>query len=92
MSALRKIDCYTYDPLGNLRAKTIGGRTVTNSYNSLNRITKSVDSANGTRTITHDARGNVTRLGSLYMRYDMSDQPVGVTGTGRTGEAAVLAP
>ena len=80
---------YTYDALGNLRVKTEGSRTVTLNYNALNRLSSSVDSgATGTRSLSYDSRGNVTRLGSLYMGYDISDQPVSISGTANgTGSA-----
>ena len=80
---------YVYDALGNLRVKTEGSRTVTLNYNALNRLSSSVDSgATGTRSLSYDSRGNVTRLGSLYMGYDISDQPVSISGTANgTGSA-----
>jgi RHS repeat-associated protein len=67
---------FTYDALGNLRTKILGGRLVTNTYNNAtNMVTLTADSAKGNRTITHDARGNITKLGAQNFAYDTSDQP-----------------
>ncbi len=74
---------YKYDSLGNLREKKLGARTVTLNYDeSRNRLRQSVDTGHsGTRTVAYDARGNVTTLGNLTFKYDMSDQPTTVTGS-----------
>jgi len=73
---------YKYDSLGNLREKKLGARTVNVAYDNRNRASRSVDSgASGTRTMAYDARGNVTTLGNLTFAYDMSDQPIAVSGT-----------
>ncbi|MEP3653900.1 MAG: RHS repeat-associated core domain-containing protein [Litorimonas sp.] len=77
---------YDYDSLGNLRSKAEGSRTVNLTYDNRNRLITSIDSLPTTqggtayRTVAYDARGNVTTLGHLGMAYDMSDQPVTVTG------------
>ncbi len=72
---------YTYDALGNLRQKVLGSRTVNLSYDVFNRLSQSVDTGpSGTRSVGHDARGNVTTLGGLTFGYDVSDQPVNVSG------------
>ncbi len=73
---------YTYDALGNLRQKILGSRSVNLTYDSLNRLSQSSDTGpGGTRSVAHDARGNVTILGGLTFVYDFSDQPVSVSGT-----------
>jgi RHS repeat-associated protein len=75
-----------YKCLGNIRARSLsnlGGsaRNITLSYDSQNRVSQSADSgATGTRTVGHDARGNVTTLGAMSSVYDMSDQPTIVSG------------
>ncbi len=72
---------YTYDALDNLRQKVLGARSVSLSYDSLNRLAQSIDTgSSGTRSLTHDARGNVTALGGLSFTYDYSDQPVSISG------------
>ena len=67
---------YTYDSLGNIRSK------------SMLHSEQSANISDTTRTLSYDARGNVTKLGALTMRYDISDQPWNMSGTGRTGQAA----
>jgi len=71
---------YVYDVLGNLRVKTLGSRTITNTYNGLNRVTQSADTLNGTRSIGYDPRGNITSLGGQNFTYDSSDQPTSISG------------
>ncbi len=71
---------FTYDALGNIRIKTLGLRVVSNSYDSLNRVSQTADSVKGTRSITHDVRGDVVQLGAQGFAYDMSDQPVSIFG------------
>lgn len=69
---------FTYDGVGNLRSKVMNGRTVTNSYDSNNRLTASND--DGTvRTVAYDNRGNITTLGNLAFLYDKADQPTVVS-------------
>ncbi|MEL7310289.1 MAG: RHS repeat-associated core domain-containing protein [Pseudomonadota bacterium] len=73
---------FVYDALDNLRQKRLGSRTVSLTYDSRNRLTRSTDTGpSGTRTVYYDARGNVTRLGSQNFVYDYSDQPVTASGT-----------
>jgi len=75
---------YKYDSFGNLREKKLGARTVTLSYDEAkNRLKRSFDptGSTGDRWIGYDHRGNVTSLGALAMTYDMSDQPVAISGT-----------
>lgn len=73
---------FTYDPLANLRAKMLGARTVTVSYDAVtNRATQSTDTAGPTRSIGYDGRGNVATLGAMTFVYDMSDQPVSQSGS-----------
>ena len=71
---------FTYDALGNIRTKTLGTRNVINSYDNLNRVSQTADSVKGTRSISHDARGNVVQLGAQEFAYDMSDQPTSISG------------
>ena len=79
---------YKYDPLGNIRQKKLGSRTVNLSYdNSRNRLSQSSDTggsgmaSTGTRTFAYDSRGNVTTLGTMGFIYDMADQPRAVSGS-----------
>jgi hypothetical protein len=68
---------FIYDPLGNLREKTLGSRTVANNYNnSTMRLTSSSDTSGPLRSASYDARGNITQLGDITFTYDMADQPV----------------
>lgn len=39
----------------------------------------------GNKALSYDSRGNVTGLGGLSFVYDLSDQPVSVSGTGPGG-------
>ena len=79
---------YVYDPLGNLRAKTLGSRAVTLGYDaSRNRMNQIADTggsgmaSTGTRTVAYDSRGNVTALGNLNFLYNTADQPRAITGS-----------
>ena len=76
---------FSYDALGNLREKRFNKngaiRTVTNNYNSKNRIVGSTDTDNINYGFGYDARGNVTQTGLLNFTYDRSDQPVAMSGT-----------
>lgn len=77
---------YSYDALGNLRSKHFSGwknsgpRTVTNNYNSWNRIASSIDTANIGYGFNYDSRGNIRTTGLLNFSYDMSDQPIAMSG------------
>ena len=75
---------YRYDALGNLREKRFNKngaiRTVTNNYNSRNRIISSIDTANIGYGFNYDSRGNIRTAGLLNFTYDMSDQPVAMNG------------
>jgi RHS repeat-associated protein len=51
------------------------------SYDSKNRPTSHTDSGGPNRTLAYDARGNVTSLGALNFTYDLSDQPVAISGS-----------
>jgi RHS repeat-associated protein len=79
---------YSYDALGNILSKTEGSRAVSINYDlSKNRPTQSNDSGvTGIRTIAYDSRGNVTTLGQMAFDYDLSDQPISVSGTMPNGE------
>ena len=73
---------YVYDPLGNLRQKKLGSRTVNLAYDNYNRVSQSADTGvSGTRALAYDARGNVTSLGSMAFVYDYADQPASVSGS-----------
>ena len=80
---------FKYDPLGNLREKTFSdwkgsARTVINNYDSRNRISGTTDPRRITYGFNHDNRGNVIKTGNLSFTYDMSDQPVAMTGDAPT--------
>lgn len=73
---------YSYDALGNIRRKSLGTRVVNVNYDaSLNRVLSNTDTAGSTRSFSHDARGNVIGLGSLYFSYDRSNQPILLSGS-----------
>lgn len=74
---------YKYDSLGNMREKILGSRSVNLTYDvTKNRVIQSADTgSSGTRTIAYDVRGNVTTLGNLAFAYDVSDQPIAVSGS-----------
>ena len=59
----------------------MGTRTIALSYDANNRLSSHTDTAGSPRSLTYDARGNVTALGALGFVYDMSDQPRTVSGT-----------
>lgn len=74
---------YTYDALGNLRSKNLGGRQIYITYDSSTNRPDGYLEYDGEfkeRSMDHDARGNVTRLADIDFEYDYSDQPVQVTG------------
>ncbi|WP_417468154.1 RHS repeat-associated core domain-containing protein [Maricaulis sp.] len=74
---------FSYDLLGNLHGQTLGSRTVSVEYNSLNRVSRVRDSNTGNvwRNYTHDNRGSVTSNGQLNWVYDRSEQPVSMSGS-----------
>lgn len=72
---------FQYDGLGNLRQRQVGTRTIALSYDANNRLSSHTDTAGSARSLSYDARGNVTALGALGFTYDYSDQPRTVTGT-----------
>lgn len=72
---------YTYDALGNMQGKTVGPRVMDMAYGPNNRLISHTDNIGGARSLSYDARGNVTQLGGLFFTYDMSDQPTYISGT-----------
>ncbi|PHR56838.1 MAG: hypothetical protein COA43_13355, partial [Robiginitomaculum sp.] len=73
---------YNYDALGNILGYTEGSRTFAMTYDpGKNRLTSHTDSGGPNRTLSYDTRGNVTKLGALNFVYDMSDQPVSISGS-----------
>ncbi|MFT6779144.1 MAG: RHS repeat-associated protein [Paraglaciecola sp.] len=77
---------FSYDSLGNILSKDLGSRSVELSYNSDNRLTRSVDTGGlggntGTRDFDYDSRGNTTTAGNLNFSYDYADQPVSMSGS-----------
>lgn len=72
---------YGYDAVGNLRSWTQGTATHSTVWNMVrNQPTSATTTGRGTRSIAHDARGNVTALGELSFAYDETNQPVVVSG------------
>ncbi len=73
---------YDIDSLDNLKEKTLGSRTVTIEYNSLNRLYRMKDTAAGGtwRNYSYDGRGNVTNDGVHSFTYDFENQPVSISG------------
>lgn len=53
-------ETYTYDPVGNMTAKTQNGVSTTMRYNAANQLTQSVTNGD-TTTYSYDANGNLTR-------------------------------
>ncbi len=51
------------------------------SYDSRNRLSSHTDSKGQSKALNYDARGNVTQLGGLNFVYDLSDQPVSISGS-----------
>lgn len=88
---------YTYDALNNLRTKTYtggqwDGRNITLLYDSRNRLHYSRDknaagayAFTGNRWVARDYRGNVTKIGALYLNRDMTNQPVSIHGKATGG-------
>ena len=56
-------ETYTYDPVGNMTAKTQNGVSTTMRYNAANQLTQSVTNGD-TTTYSYDANGNLTRSGN----------------------------
>ncbi|HRK67137.1 MAG TPA: RHS repeat-associated core domain-containing protein, partial [Hyphomonas sp.] len=75
---------FQYDGLGNLRQRQVGSRTVALSYDANNRLSSHTDTAGSPRSLTYDARGNVTALGPMSFTYNTSDQPTWIGGSGIT--------
>ncbi|MEL7492043.1 MAG: RHS repeat-associated core domain-containing protein [Pseudomonadota bacterium] len=80
---------YSYDPLNNIRRKTLGSRTVDLTYTSRNRLATVRDTGGAGQTLSyvHDSRGNVIwdARGQGAYSYDWSEQPVTVSGAGASG-------
>lgn len=81
---------FSYDSFGNIQQKNLGSRHVTLTYDTNNRLTRSVDTGGmggntGTRIFSYDTRGNTTRAGSTYFSYDTADQPITMTRPGLSG-------
>ena len=80
---------YAYDPLNNIRRKTLGSRTVDLTYTSRNRLATVRDTGGAGQTLSyvHDSRGNVVwdARGQGAYSYDWSEQPVTVSGAGASG-------
>ncbi len=72
---------FSYDALGNLRSKTLGSRTVTNSYDmSKNRLTATT--ADGTtRNIAYNGRGMIKKIGAMNLNLDKADQLTATSGS-----------
>ena len=47
---------------GNVTKSTCGDRSITNTYDADQQLTKTVDSVSGETTLAHDAKGNVTSV------------------------------
>ena len=70
----------TYDALDNLRAQTLGSRTITVAYDTATNRVAWANDAGLHRPYGYDAQGNATTVGPLTLGYDFSNQPVSVTG------------
>ena len=78
---------FTYDALGNLRKRNVVGGSalggaqhgVTVTFNSLNQVNKATN-IDGTRSFTHDSRGNVKTNSTHNFTYDFANQPTSISG------------
>ncbi|NNU15983.1 hypothetical protein HK107_06575 [Parvularcula sp. ZS-1/3] len=72
---------FSYDPVGNIMEKVLGGRTVDIEYDSNNRLERYSDSAtnDGWLNSSYDSRGNVLSDGKRTFVYDLANQPTQVT-------------
>lgn len=76
-----------YDALGNLRAQTLGSRTITVAYDGTNRVVAAND-AGVHRAYGYDAHGNATVVGGLTLTHDYSNQPIAISGGGSSASHA----
>jgi RHS repeat-associated protein len=71
---------FTYDALDNLRAQSLGGRSIAVGYDAAtNRVVWANDAGN-VRSYAYDVRGNATTVGALGLAYDFANQPVNMWG------------
>jgi RHS repeat-associated protein len=73
----------TYDPLDNIRSNKVGSRTYNYTYDSSNtKLLALVNAATGAtaRTITTDARGNITGNGTQVLTFDYANRMTGAAG------------
>jgi len=95
---------YSYDALNNLRSKTYtggqwDGRNISLTYDGFNRLSWSRDrNASGSfdytkqRWVRRDPRGNIGRIGQLYLDHDMTDQPTRIWGRSTGGNGSDNSP
>ena len=74
---------YGYDGLDNLRSSTVGGRTLTHSYDASNRLV----SLSGTQSLSYgyDARGNLTSRGAQAYSFDIANRLLSAPGKATYG-------
>ena len=74
---------FVYDPLGNLRRKSLGSHVVQLQYDGNNRVSRVHDSAaaGGWRNYAYDQRGNTVSDGRMTFVYDRADQPRSIYGS-----------
>lgn len=74
---------YIYDTLNNIIHKREGSRVAEVSYNSLNQVShaRDLNISPYWRAYTHDTRGNVINDGRFSFNYDLSNQPVSMSGS-----------
>jgi RHS repeat-associated protein len=77
---------YDYDPVNNLRRKTLGSTSVELDYNGLNQLSRFKDTREGNvwQSLGYDQRGNVElsgmqSWGGAAIDYDLSNQPINAT-------------
>ena len=81
---------FSYDSIGNILTKDLGSRSIELSYDSDNRLNRSVDTGGlggntGTRDFDYDSRGNTITAGNLNFTFDYADQPTSMYGGGISG-------
>ncbi|MER2490303.1 hypothetical protein, partial [Catenovulum sediminis] len=81
---------FTYDPLGNLRARALSDSQYraqmlfSGTHGAKNRMSSAVVDGMS-RTYNYDTRGNVTSNGLHTFTYDYQSQPVSISGNGQSG-------
>lgn len=76
---------YTYDALGNIKTKNVGGQNITLQYDGVNRLFKATINHSGlqsVRTYEYDGNGNVTSDAINDHRFDHNNRLITSTSPG----------